>query len=100
MRTALGKQQGISEELVAHLEAYHQGPFSEREKAALRFAELLALAPHSVDEAFCAELQRHFTPRQLVQLGIASVVFFGLGRLVAALRIPLKEESQDWPLPF
>ena len=96
MRTALGKQQGITEDLVAHLDAYHDGPFTAREKAALRLAELLALDPHQVDDVFCDELRRYFTPSQIVQLGVAIAFLYGFGRFVAAFRIPLKEESQDW----
>lgn len=92
----MGKQEGITEELVSHLDTYHDGPFTPREKTALRLAELIALAPHSLDDDFYAELSHHFTPGQIVQLGIASATYLGLGRFVAALRIPLKEESQDW----
>ncbi len=92
----MGKQQGITEDLVAHLDAYHDGPFTPREKAALRLAELLALAPHQVDEALCRELRQHFGPRQIVQLGVSIAFLYGFGRFVAAFRIPLKEESQDW----
>lgn len=93
----MGKQQGISEELVAHLETYHDGPFTAREKAALRLAEIIALAPQSLDEQLCAELHRHFTTAQVVHLGAAIAFLFGWGRFVAAFRIPLQEESQDWP---
>ena len=93
MRTALGKQQGITEELVAHLQNYHDGPFTARERVALRLAELLTLAPHCVDEAFCTELYGHFTPGQVVQLGLATAVFLGLGRFAVAFRVPLREEN-------
>jgi alkylhydroperoxidase family enzyme len=97
VRTASGKQEGVSEDLIAQLDKYQDGPFTTREKAALRLSEVIALAPHSLDDAFYAELCRHFTPGQIVQLGIASATFLGLGRFVAAFRVPLKEESQDWP---
>ena len=90
----MGKQQGISEELVAHLDEYHSGPFTEREKMALRYAEILALAPQSLDEAFCERLYAHFTPAQVVHLGIAVAFLFGWGRFVAAFRIPVQSEQQ------
>ena len=83
--------------MVAHLEHYDEGPFTPREKAALRLAECLALSPHSMDETFYDELCTHFTPAQIVHLGITISFLYGLGRFVAAFRIPLKEESQDWP---
>ena len=95
MRTALGKQQGIAEELIAHVQqSYHEGPFIARESIALHLAELLVLAPQSVDAAFCAELYRYFILIQVVQLGIATVIFFGLGRFAAAFRVPLQGEIQ------
>ena len=82
---------------MAHLAHYEEGPFTDREKAALRLAECLALAPHSMDETFYDELCQHFTPAQIVHLGVTIAFLYGFGRFVAAFRIPLKEESQDWP---
>ncbi len=84
--------------MVAHLQAYEEGPFTDREKAALRLAECLALTPHQMDEAFYETLCQHFTPAQIVHLGVTIAFLYGFGRFVAAFRIPLKEESQDWPV--
>ncbi len=82
--------------MVVHLATYESGPFTDREKAALRLAECLALAPHQMDETFYDMLCEHFTPAQIVHLGVTIAFLYGFGRFVAAFRIPLKEESQDW----
>ena len=84
--------------MVAHLEAYEEGPFTDREKATLRLAECLTLTPHQMDETFYESLCQHFSLAQIVYLGVTIAFLYGLGRFVAAFRIPLKEESQDWPV--
>lgn len=72
--TALARQLGIREELLDalyHIDTYRD-LFSERELAALRFAEIATTSARDVDEALWDELQIHFDDGELVE--IASVV--------------------------
>ena len=52
-----------------------------RETAALDFAERLATAHQTMDDAFMAGMQQHFTDAELVELGLVTGAFLMLGRL-------------------
>ena len=60
-RYALGRREGITEELVTALGDYDRGPFSDREKPALRYADQLFADHHKVDDAFWSDLRARFT---------------------------------------
>ena len=53
----------------------------------MRFAELMALDHHKIDDAFFAELKRHFSEAEIVELGVSIGLFLGLGRFTAALGV-------------
>jgi alkylhydroperoxidase family enzyme len=61
--------------------------FTPRERAAIRFAELMAADHRNVDDAFFEELRRHFTDAEVVELGVSIALNLGLGRLNAVLAI-------------
>ncbi len=79
--------------------------WTEAEKLALRYSELMATDPDAIDDAFMEELKRHYTMDQIVELGaylafnIGYHTFFGTldfypmfapdGRLVS------QEESRE-----
>jgi len=44
--------------------------FTEAEKVALRYSELMDSAPERIDEAFYAELAKHYTTEEIVELGV------------------------------
>ena len=67
-RYALGRREGITEELVAALRDFERGPFSEREKAALLYADRLFADHHAVDDALWADLSARFTEDELLEL--------------------------------
>jgi alkylhydroperoxidase family enzyme len=54
---------------------------TERERAALAFAEKLAANHTTIDEAFVTGMRRHFTDAELVELGLITGAFIMLGRL-------------------
>lgn len=54
---------------------------TERERAALVFAEKLAANHTTIDDAFMTEMRRHFTDAELVELGLITGAFIMLGRL-------------------
>ena len=62
--------------------------FTPAEKAAMRLADAMA-GDHKhapFDEIF-AELRKHYTEEQIVELGWRTSVFIGYGRLVYALGV-------------
>ena len=64
-----------------------------REAAALDFAERLAVAHDSMDDAYMAGLRAHFTDAEIVELGLATAAFLALGRLHRAFDIAPMEDG-------
>lgn len=86
-RYALGRREGITEELVAALADYESGPFSAREKAALRYADRLFFDHHRVDDALWSELSDLFTEEERLELTWALSEFIGLGKVMYVLGV-------------
>ena len=86
-RYALGRREGITEELVAALRDYERGPFSEREKAALRYADRLFADHHAVDDALWDQLRASFTQDELLELTWVLAEFIALGKVIYVLAI-------------
>ena len=55
---------------------------TDAEKAAVRFAELLAVDHQAIDQAVLDELGRHYSERQIVEIGWAAGAFVAFGRLI------------------
>ena len=93
-RYASGRREGITEELVAALPDYEHGPFSGREKAALRYADQMYVDHHKVGDALWAELREEFTDDELFELSWAIAEFIALGKVISVLGLPY---GQDGP---
>lgn len=87
-RYALGRREGITEEIVAALTAYEAGPFSDREKAALRYADQMYDDHHKVDDARFADLRTYFTDDEILELSWAIGEFISLGKIIYVLGLP------------
>jgi alkylhydroperoxidase family enzyme len=87
-RYASGRREGITEEIVAALPAYETGLFSEREKAALRYADQMYEDHHKVDDARFADLRTHFTDDEILELSWAIGEFISLGKIIYVLNLP------------
>lgn len=70
---------------------YETSPlFSDAERAALRVAQLAALVPNGVDDSHRAELAKHFTDAQIVEI-VAVIGYFGfLNRWNDTMATPLE----------
>ena len=84
----MGRRQGITEELVAALADYENGPFSDREKVALRYADRMYADHHAVDDALWGELRAHFTDDEALELSWAIAEFIALGKIIYVLGVP------------
>jgi alkylhydroperoxidase family enzyme len=87
VRYAGARQAGLTEAKIAALDNLASDLFSPRERAALTFADLMATDHHKADEAVFAELRRHFSEAELVELGVSTALFVGFGRLNTVLGI-------------
>lgn len=58
--------------------------FSESEKVALRFADILAADHSKASPALFDQLKEHYSQPQIMALGWRAAIFIGYGRLVMA----------------
>ena len=61
---------------------FKNSDLSEREKAVLRLTEIIATNPHTLDDDFFAQLKKHFSDEQLLDLGVAVGLLNGLHRFL------------------
>jgi hypothetical protein len=59
--------------------------FSEAEKCALRFADLMYLDASQIDKPFYDELKRHWSEAQIMELGSFMVCHYGMQMLMRSL---------------
>ncbi|HEX2078545.1 MAG TPA: carboxymuconolactone decarboxylase family protein [Longimicrobium sp.] len=84
----VGIRAGVPAEKLAKVHAYATDPaFSEAERVALAFAdEMTTVGGHVSDETF-AELRRHFSEREVVELALAVAAENFFNRMNAALKV-------------
>jgi alkylhydroperoxidase family enzyme len=87
IRDAGARQAGLSEEKIMALGDLNSAVFTPRERAALRFAELLTADHQKIDDGLFADLRRHFSEAEIVELGVAAALNLGLGRLTATFGV-------------
>jgi alkylhydroperoxidase family enzyme len=88
VRYALGRRQGITEDLVAALPNYEAGPFTEREKWALRCADQMYFDHHKVDDALWQGVRAHFSEDEALELLWVIAEFIALGKIIKVIGIP------------
>jgi alkylhydroperoxidase family enzyme len=65
----VGRKEGISEQQLLDLAHFETSPaFSELEKLVLRYAVAMTETPVEVPDELFAELRKHFSPPQMVEL--------------------------------
>lgn len=87
-RYALGRREGITEELVTALGDYESGPFTDREKVALRYADRMYEDHHKVDDALWADLRSQYSDDEALELSWAIAEFIALGKIIHVLGVP------------
>ena len=91
---------GATEEMVAKLEDYEASDLPERTKVALRLADRLAGEQPKVDAALHAELKRHFSDAQIIDLGMTLTFASGWQRFIEAFGIVPDRWQDGAPPPF
>lgn len=95
--TALAGQFGVSIELLDamyHIDS-HRHLFTERELAALRFAEIMTTSARDIDEELWDELQFHFEDGEIVELATVIGLFNFFNRFTDALQIDIPSTGQQ-----
>ena len=89
VRSNVAVEQGLTEALVAEaLDWQSSTKLSEREKAALRYADLFKSGDDAIDsDAVYEELRRHFSEEEIIELGLFCGETVGAGRLVRSMSI-------------
>lgn len=90
---------GLTEDLVAKLADYESSELPERTKAALRLADKLADRT-SADEELYADLRRHFSDDEILDLGMTISFMFGWQRFIEAFGIVPDRWTEGSPEPW
>jgi Uncharacterized conserved protein len=86
VRYADGAADGVDEALVCQLADPDDAPdLTDADRAALRFADLMATDHLSIDDEVFAQLRLHFSEAEIVELGMNIAAFVGYGRLSMAM---------------
>jgi AhpD family alkylhydroperoxidase len=95
VRSHVAKAEGLTENLVTQLLDYQSSTqFSEREKAALRYADAFKKGEHAIDtDEIFAELHEHFSDEEIIELGLFCAETDGVGKFVRSLNVISWEEA-------
>ena len=95
LRSRWAKAAGLSEdEIEAACGEYEDAAcFTEAEKCALRYADQMYLDAGKVDAAFYAELKRHFTEAQIMEIGAFIAFHYGMQMFMRSLAAPAPRAS-------
>ncbi len=85
----LALQRGATPEQVAAYDDFEDGPFTEREKAGFRYAGLLHISGHAVDDRAFAAVSAQFTSAEIIELTAIAAAFEFFPRINSALHIPV-----------
>ena len=80
MRYAGARHAGVTEAKVAAIDDENSDLLSPRERAAIRFAEKLAVDHNKIDDTFWTELRRHFSEAEIIELVAHTTLYIGFGR--------------------
>ena len=92
-------QAGVTQEQIDQLDNYENGPFSARERAALALADQMVLTNPSgaLDGALHDRLKAHFSPAEIMELGMVMAVLTGMAKLLFTFDLVEKEANCPFP---
>lgn len=71
-----------------------KGDFTPREAAAISLVDRIVVDPHSVDDAIFAELRKHFSDEEIIELVCASSLFTWAGTLNTVVRLDTDRDGK------
>ncbi len=95
VRSNVAKEEGLTEALVAEaLDWQASTQLNERERAALRYADLFKSGDDAIDsDAVYDELRRHFSEEEIIELGLFCGETVAAGRFVRSMSIVSWDEA-------
>ena len=90
---------GLSKAEIDAIGEFETGPFSDKDKAALRLADEMRLtnAAGVLDGPLYEELSQHFSDAEILELGLVMGVLTGMAKLLFAFDLVEKEANCPWP---
>jgi uncharacterized peroxidase-related enzyme len=85
----LAGERGATPGQVAGYDAYETGPFTDKEKAGFRYADLLHQSGHAIGDTAFAAARAHFDANEIIELTAVAAAFEFFPRITTALRIPV-----------
>ena len=93
-------RRGATEDLVAKLADYEASDLPDRTKVALRLADRLTGDHPTIEPALEADLRRHFSGDELIDLGMTLTFASGWQRFIEAFGIVPDRWRDGAPMPF
>jgi AhpD family alkylhydroperoxidase len=78
---------GVTEDDIAQVTTAETGPFSERERAALRYAYLFGSDHHAIGQDAFEALHAHFNGQEIAELAMLCALWLGFGRMVKVFEL-------------
>jgi uncharacterized peroxidase-related enzyme len=94
----LARLRGATPAQIDSVDGYESGPFTEKEKAGFRYADLLHSSGNAVDEGSWRAVSAHFTANELVELTAVAAAFEFFPRFTSALHIPVTPLPEHLPI--
>jgi len=95
VRSKVAQAEGLTEEKVSQLWDFETSDlFTERERAALRFAKLFKTSDDAIDsDAVYDDLRKHFTEEEIIEIGLFCGEVDGSGKLVRSWQVLSWDEA-------
>lgn len=77
----------VTEDEALSVDDYATGPYSDRERAAIAFAERMALDHHGISDDDLSAIRSLFTDAEFLELAMMAGQYIGFGRLLATLQL-------------
>ena len=95
-RSQLGQEGGVTEDKIDEIVDFERSSrYTDRERAALRYAQAIAWDASLADDKLWAALHRHFTEPELVELGFFIGLTSGQQRWIKTLAVGHREYMAD-----
>jgi len=92
----IAKSCGVTDPQIAALPDWRASElFDEKQRALLAYTEALDTHGGDVDDATYAAFAKQFTPREIVELTITVVTYYGTGQLTKALRVRPESDGRQ-----
>jgi len=92
----------LTEETIQKMRDYENSDLPDREKMALRFADILLTDPQKLDETFFKRMKEHFAEEQIIDMGMGVGFLHGTQRFIESMGIVPEsyDEGAYCELPF